>query len=414
MKTTKTAPKHTIKEILINHLPDYLSDPNRKKFITDADLHVINTVKNCQTAKLGLYCFECSCCGGTHQLPRSCKNRFCSLCGSADTMDWVRNLTQRIPDMKYHHVVFTLPAGLRSLAKRNKKLFYTLLFNCSQEVIQSAFKDQHNLLPGIVSVLHTNGSDLKFHPHVHLIVSCGGFTKDNQLLELSGDYLFPQRVLGKRFKELFLSKLLKEINEGGVELPQRLQYKSELTKLLTTIKDDQWIVNVDKPIKGVEKIIAYVGRYTKKSCISERRILSIKDNRITLSFKDYKNSKRGEKPKEGIITLTITEFLDRLFEHLPIKGFKVVRYYGMFSSSYIGKIDEKYLVKNINIEEYDYDELDGLDISDCRFKRYRKQVFEKSGIDPLFCYHCHQTMDLVSLRMETSKGWRSYEYEDSR
>ena len=413
MKSTKVKPQHTIKEILNKYLDKYLADPRRRKYLSDRDLHVLHTVRNCQTPRLGLYCFECESCGATHSMPRSCKNRFCSGCGSADTQKWVRQLVLRLPDIKYHHIVFTLPKRLRELAKRNKEEVYGLMFECSQAVIKSSFAEKYGLLPGIICVLHSNGSDLKYHPHIHQIVSRGGFTSSKELKELPGDYLFPQRVLGKRFKELFLSRLNEAIKNRRISLPLHLRSGGRRKKYLSTIADKQWIVNVDKPLAGVEKIVAYVGRYTKKSCISERRILGIEDGRVKLSYKDYENSQKGEKPKEGIISLTICEFFDRLLEHLPINGFKVVRYYGMFSSSNIGKIDKSSLIEKLSIEDYDYEDLDGVDISGCRFKYYRKQVYERSGIDPLYCYDCHQTMELVSIRVESKEGIRIYEYENS-
>ena len=413
MKSTRIKPKHTIKEILNDYLDGYLQNPARRKYLSDADLHILHTVKNCQTPRLGSYCFECESCGATHRLPRSCKNRFCSCCGSADTMKWIRQLVKRLPDIKYHHVVFTLPGKLRCIAKRNKKLIYGLMFECSQAVIKSCFADKYGLLPGIISVLHSNGSDLKYHPHIHQIVSSGGFTDKKELKELSDEYLFPQRVLGKKIKKLLLIRLQEEHKKETLQLPQRLSSGPSLNKYLSSIKDAQWIVNVDAPIKGVEKIVAYVGRYTKKSCISEGRILSIKDGLINLSYKDYANSEKGEKPKEGLMSLTVCEFLDRLLEHLPIKGFKVVRYYGIFSSNYIGEIDKSDLIDELLIPSYDCEELDGLDISDCSFKNYRKQVYKRSGVDPLYCYNCHQTMDLVSIRVETKEGILVYEYENS-
>lgn len=412
MKSKTAKPKHTIKEILDKYLNSYLSS-SKRRYLSDEDLHVLNRIKSCQTARLGLYRFECNCCGSQHRLPRSCKSRFCSKCGSADTLKWIRQLVKRLPDIKYHHVVFTLPSKLRIIAKRNKERIYNLMFESSQAVIKEAFSNKHNLLPGIISVLHTNGSDLKYHPHIHQIVSSGGLCSSEELEELSGDYLFPQRVLGNSYNKLMLKGLLSLYNKGLLNLPLHLSTINSFGKYIEKLKSAQWIVHIDKPIIGVEKIVAYVGRYTKKSCISERRIRSIEGDRISLSYKDYKNSDRNGKPKEGLINLSVKDFLDRLLDHLPLKGFKVVRYYGMFSSHHLGKIGNEYLVSDLNIGAYESEELDGVEIGEDRFKVYRQQVYAQTGKDPLYCYECQESMELIGVEVETKAGLRYYEYENS-
>ncbi len=287
------------------------------------------------------------------------------------------------------------------------------MFESSQLVIKSQFNDRYGLQPGIISVLHTNGSDLKYHPHIHQIVSSGGLNGANDLEELKSDYLFPQRVLAKQFRIFLLDKIYKAYAQGVLQLPHRLQKGKDFNTYIQSIKTDQWIVNVDKPIHGVERIVAYVGRYTKKSCISERRLLKVGDDGIRLSYKDYKNTPKGEKPKQGVIHLSVVEFLDRLLEHLPLKGFKVVRYYGLFSSGNIDKIDRRYLIKEVSIEAYDEEELEGRDISECGYRHYRRQVYEQTGVDPLYCYQCHQDMELVSLKVYTPTGVLNYEYVNS-
>jgi hypothetical protein len=286
------------------------------------------------------------------------------------------------------------------------------MFHCAQQVIKDYYLLKHGLLPGIISVLHTNGSDLKFHPHIHMIVSAGGLTQDGELEEFTSDYLCPQRVLANSFKNLFISRLSEKFEDqrftsrlihGLGKTYQRLnciQSKAKLLKKLRGASSQQWIAHIDKPLDGVEKIIAYVGRYTKKSCISERRILSIDNGKIKISFKDYKNSKRGEKPIDGYLTLSSTEFLDRLFEHLPEKGFNVVRYYGLYSSSYIDQIPEDKKIKELRIPAYDYSTLEDFDDAVRLFHKYRKTILENTGKDPLYCYHCNQVMKLMEIHIE--------------
>ena len=313
----------------------------------------------------------------------------------ADTMDWVRKISSKLPDIKHYHIVFTLPSKLRSLSKRNKTEIYNLLFSCGQSVIKEFFWEQYRLKPGIISVLHSNGSDLKYHPHTHLIVSNGGFNKDGELVVLDNDYLVSQRRLADSFREKFIIELGKKIGTGKIATGVHQDIKS----LFKNLRKQQWIVNIESPLLGVEKVIAYVGRYTKKSCISERRILEVKDGMITLSYKDYKNSNRGEKPKESTIRLPVFQFLDRLLEHIPEKGFKVVRYHGIYSSCQIKCIPQESRLKNLNIAEHDISDLSehDLEIDLCPFKKYRRQVYQRTGKDPLYCYGCHQTMKLIEV-----------------
>lgn len=390
-------PSYTIKEILIQYLPGYLNDPGRRFHLTDEHLHVLNTIICCQTARLGLYYFGCDCCGDTHLLPRSCKHRFCSNCGTSETMCWIRKTSLKLPDIKHYHIVFTLPIELRALCKRNKTIVYNLLFRNSQRTIKEFFDKRYSLLPGIISVLHTNGSDLKYHPHIHQIVSSGGLNKSGEVKELDGDYLVSQRQLADRFRDLFLKGLKDLLGKNLLKFPGHQNTATSLVRIFKRLEKKQWIVNIEAPLHGVEKVIAYVGRYTKKSCISERRIKSIADGKITLSYKDYKNGVRGEKPPENTITLTVTQFLDRLLEHIPEKGFKVVRYYGLYAGINLKKIPESMKVSRLNIAEYDVEEMEDSEIALCPFKKYRQQVFHRTGKDPLYCYACEQTMKLMEV-----------------
>jgi len=287
------------------------------------------------------------------------------------------------------------------------------MFRCSQQVIKKFYKKNHNLLPGIISVVHSNGSDLKYHPHIHMIVSAGGIDIDtNELKELSSNYLCSQRYIADQFKTL----LMKELKKLLLKKKIKISYSKGRKNLLSRIEacdSGQWIVNIDKPLDGVEKIIAYVGRYTKKSCISERRILSIDNNKITISFKDYKNSERGEKPKEGKTTMSSTAFLDRLLQHVPEKRFNVVRYYGLYAHQNINKVPEESKITELKIAEIDYSEIEDLEGVMSHFKKYRELVREQTGKDPVFCYACNQSMKLMEIHYQINGETKVYDLYNS-
>lgn len=414
MTATKTiSKKHTIKEILKHYFDDYLSDPDRELYLEDHHFKAIHAILNCRSARLGLFEFKCACCDQTLVLSRSCKNRFCSTCGAGETYRWADMMLSRLIDNKHHHVVFTLPSPMRHLAQNNDTIIYNLLFRTSQKVIQDWFDYKHGLKAGMVSVLHTAGSDLKYHPHVHMIVTGGGLNVEGDYQELEKDYLCRQRFIAKRFKKGFIKGLEKLHVKGQIKTGLRQQDPIVFNKWLQQIKDKHWIVSIQKSLPNVEKLIAYVGRYTKRACISEYRLQSIQNGRIKFNYKDYKNSVRGEKPLENSIEISSTAFLDRLLKHVPPRSFRMVRYYGIYATGKINQLPEQ-LKRNhknhphdISIDEEEIELLES-EI----FSLYRKAVIRKKGYDPLWCQECNLLLKPWRIKY-VNKGAINYQYIDS-
>jgi hypothetical protein len=251
-----------------------------------------------------------------------------------ETYQWAEKRLSHLLDIKHHHVVFTLPAGLRALASHNGSLLYDLFFRASSKVLLDWFAYKHGIKPGIVSVLHTAGSDLKYHPHLHLIVSAGGkHLVREQVVELKGDYLCRAAHLKRRFRWVFEKGLLELYEQKKLILPVplclgRRYFLSFLKKLNAT----DWVVSVQPSLADRKQIVGYVGRYTKRACLSESRINSIRAGMVSFSYKDYKNSLPGKKPKQGSMCLPYAAFLDRLLQHVPQKGYRMVRYYGCYAN----------------------------------------------------------------------------------
>jgi hypothetical protein len=182
--------KYRLADIYRLYWKNYLKDSNLKLYLEDRHLHAVAKSLHCRTGKLGYHLFACGNCQEKQYLYHSCKHRFCGSCGVAETYHWAEKRLTHLLDIKHHHVVFTLPAGLRALAQHNGSLLYDLFFRVTSGVLIDWFGYKHHLKPGIVSVLHTAGSDLKYHPHLHLIVSGGGkHLQSGQTVELKGDYL---------------------------------------------------------------------------------------------------------------------------------------------------------------------------------------------------------------------------------
>lgn len=395
--------KHRVKDIIDLYWDDYLGSKSRKKRIEDYHLKAINSIRICQTARMGIGEFECRNCDKKHRVYNSCKHRFCSNCGSRETFMWAQKLQYSLPDIKHHHIVFTLPKPLRIIAMRNKQVVYDLLFRESNEVLQYWFKKKHGLQAGVISVLHTSGSDLKYHPHVHMIVSAGGLNSEGELVEFEKSYLCPQWVLGKYFRQRFISGLLKLHRRKALDIPSNLSDNKAFSRWLHEVKDKHWIVNIEEALDGVERLIKYVGRYTRRSCISEYRLQSISEGQIKFSYKDYKNSERGKKPKESSISLGVNDFFDRLLEHVPEPGFKMVRYYGGYSPQNLKKIPKsKKLEKKIS-EKLKEQYLNDLSQNEL-YGQYRSRIARSTGKDPLWCYDCGEEMRLSRIHRENRAG----------
>lgn len=341
---------------------------------------------------MGVAVFACTSCGDTVFVHQSCKHRFCAQCGAADTIKWANGMLSRLIDIKHFHVVTTLPKSLRCFAKMNDNLIYDLLFTTSADVIKSWFKAKYNLRPGIVSVLHTSGSDLKFHPHVHMIVSGGGQNFDSADFEsLKTDYLCDQQFLGQQLKIKFQTKLIRLYQKGLIKTPQRISDKIALVNWLFNINQKHWIVAIQKPLDDIQQIIGYVGRYTKRACISEYKITDVGQT-IKFQFNDYKNTPRGQKPRQAVIALKPTEFLDQLLQHVPTKRYRMVRYYGIYNSMYLNKIPQ-HLKGSFDEKQVPHSD----DFQWGEFEQFRKSLIRSGRPDPLFCQSCNQNMLLVGI-----------------
>lgn len=367
-------------EIVDTHWDAYVHQGGR--YIPPHVFKAANQIRACRTPKLGTDVYQCPQCGTTKFVYHSCKNRFCPRCGQSETDHWAATILSQLPKLKHHHVVFTLPAQLRPLAKANPEIVYTLLFHSSAAVIKGWFVEKHHATPGIISVLQTAGSDLHYNPHLHTIVSAGGL-KDQQWFELRGDYLVNEKYLAKKFRWRFLKELVAAYDHGRLELPGelvRLQERREFMRLVKQLHSITWVVAVQPPLADPENIVRYVGRYTRRACLSEYRILHFADGVITFACKDYAATAEG-KPGTKTVSLRYPEFFDRLFQHVPLPGFRMVRYYGLYTH-----------FKDLPAWPQDQPQVMPEKLT------WRELQIEKTGDDPLVCPTCHG--ELIFWRTE--------------
>ncbi len=291
-------------EILDTHWDEYVHEGGR--YIPPHVFKAAHQIMACRTPKLGTDVYQCPKCGTTKFVYHSCKNRFCPRCGQSETDHWAATILSQLPALKHHHLVFTLPAQLRSLAKANPELLYTLLFHASAEVIKGWFAEKHRAVPGIISVLQTAGSDLHYHPHIHMIVSAGGL-KAEKWFELRGDYLVNDKYLAKKFRWRFLKALVAAYDCGRLQLPGELarwHARREFMRLIKKLHSVTWVIAVQPPLTDPEKIVRYVGRYTRRACLSEYRMTDFADGVITFECKDCRGNRWQAKNKDGQVALS--------------------------------------------------------------------------------------------------------------
>lgn len=284
---------------------------------------VLRAIERCRTAALGGHLHVCEHCGYSVPVYNSCRNRHCPTCQSLEQHRWLERRRERILPAPYFHLVFTLPAELRPLVMAHREPLFTMLFQAASETLLTLARDTKRLgaTPAITMVLHTWTRDLRFHPHVHAIVSAGGLRAGDpaRWIRTRARYLFPVKVMAKLFRRLFRTALLHAIETGAVSVP------SECAATLDrALFDKRWVVYAKAPFNGAEQVFAYLGRYTHRVGISNSRILRSDADSVTFSTKNG-----------ATCTLHPVAFLRRLLWHVLPKGFHKIRHYGLASASHV-------------------------------------------------------------------------------
>ena len=299
-------------------------------------LKVMSAIERCRTAALGGHVARCQDCSHTRISYNSCRNRHCPKCQGAAARDWLAERQAELLPVGYFHVVFTLPAAIADIAYHNKRLVYDLLMRVSAETMLTIAADPKHLGAriGITSVLHTWGSAMTHHPHVHMIVPGGGIALDGERwVACRPGFFLPVRVLAKLFRRLFLDKLAADHAAG------RLQFFGEHAHLadprafaafLKPLRKTKWFVYAKRPFAGPQAVLAYLSRYTHRVAISNRRLISADDTGVTFKVKDYRIEGPG---RYKTMTLAAHEFIRRFLIHVLPKGLHRIRHYGLFASS---------------------------------------------------------------------------------
>lgn len=298
-------------------------------------LRVMSAIEACRTEALGGHVAACTKCGHQHVAYNSCKNRHCPKCQGPAARDWMAARAEDLLPVEYFHVVFTLPAEVARLAYANKKVLYGLLFKASAETVTTIAADPKHLGAriGMTSVLHTWGSAMTHHPHVHMIVPGGGLSPDGTWwVSCRPGFFLPVRVLSRLFRRLFLEGLSALHRAGKLAFFGNLEGLSDPGAFATWIaplRKAEWVVHAKPPFGGPEAVLAYLSRYTHRVAISNTRLVSADAETVSFRWKDYR-IKRGDRMK--VMRLSTEEFIRRFLIHVLPDGFHRIRHYGLLAS----------------------------------------------------------------------------------
>jgi hypothetical protein len=296
----------------------------------------MSAIEACRTEALGGHVAGCAKCGHRHIAYNSCKNRHCPKCQGPAARDWMAARAEDLLPVEYFHLVFTLPADIGQIAFWNKKAVYGLLFKASAETVMTIAADPSRLgaRVGMTAVLHTWGSALTHHPHIHMIVPGGGLSPDGtRWIACRPGFFLPVRVLSRMFRRLFLEGLA-SLHEAG-----QLQVFADLAGLadpaaftahLAPLRKAEWVVYAKPPFGGPEAVLAYLGRYTHRVAISNSRLISADSDTVAFRWKDYR-IKTGDRQK--VMRLATDEFIRRFLIHVLPDGFHRIRHYGLLAGA---------------------------------------------------------------------------------
>ena len=298
-------------------------------------LKVMSAIEQCRTAALGGHVLRCAGCGSDAVSYNSCRNRHCPKCQSSAAQRWLEARKADLLPVQYYHVVFTLPAPIAELAYQNKAVVYALLFDVAADVLLTIAADPKHLGAriGATLVLHTWGSALTHHPHVHGIVPGGGLAPDGRSwIACKPGFFLPVRVLSRLFRRRFVEALAQAHGQG------RLHFFGEYAELadakafaawLAPLRQCEWVVYAKRPFAGPAAVLAYLSRYTHRVAISNSRLLALDERGVTFRWKDYRANGRT---RHKTMTLAPAEFMRRFLLHVLPSGLHRIRHYGLLAN----------------------------------------------------------------------------------
>jgi hypothetical protein len=295
----------------------------------------MSAIERCRTAALGGHVARCEDCAHTVIAYNSCRNRHCPKCQCAAAREWLAEREAELLPVGYFHLVFTLPGPIADIAYQNKSAIYDLFFKAAAETILTIAADPQHLGAriGITAVLHTWGSALTHHPHLHMIVPGGGIALDRQRwVSCRPRFLLPVQVLSHLFRRLLLQKLRAAHKASQLQFFGQHAHLAEskaFTAYLAPLRKIEWYLYLKPPFGGPEAVLAYLSRYTHRVAIANSRLIAVNENGVTFRYKDYRADGRARYKR---MTLATHDFIRRFLIHVLPHGFHRIRHYGLFAN----------------------------------------------------------------------------------
>lgn len=318
----------TIQSVLCRFYPAYreLYEPSLQQ--VKAALNIIR----CRTNALGGHIQKCDKCDHLVVHYNSCRDRHCPMCQGLTNAVWVDRRSRDILNAPYFHVVFTMPQELHALIYQNQRLLYSLFYRAVAETLQELSWDEKYLgaQAGFLSLLHTWGQDLHYHPHIHTVLLAGGLTKLNQWRSSSKKFFIPVKVLSKKFRGKYLYYLKQHYHQDQLKFygdAEKYSDPKSFQELIDRCYAKDWYTYTKRTFSGPLAVLKYLGNYTRRIAISNSRVVSVNEDTVTISIKDYKEAgKRKETSLDG------AEFIRRFLMHVLPKGFVKIRHYGILAN----------------------------------------------------------------------------------
>ncbi len=303
--------------------------------ISLTQLKVMSAIERCRTAALGGHVTRCADCTYEHIAYNSCRNRHCPKCQAGAAKSWLAAREAELLPVRYFHLVFTLPKPVADMAHQNKRELYNLLMRASADTVIKIASDPKHLgaRVGITSVLHTWGSAMMHHPHVHMIVPGGGLSQDGtKWIACRKNFFLSVRVLSRLYRRLILEGLVRLHDAGKLQFfgdHADLADKTVFKDVLKPLRKIDWVVYAKEPFAGPKAVLAYLSRYTHRVAISNSRLLRVDERGVTFRIKDYRINGPG---RHKTMTLKTDEFIRRFLIHVLPKGQHRIRHYGFFGN----------------------------------------------------------------------------------
>ncbi len=361
----------TIKQIFSDHWDSFIKDhPNIRPVVRKE----VKKMLSCGDTEKGFAFYQCKHCGASLRVPFRCKSRFCNTCGPAYQEDRAHSISAKLISCKHRHIVFTIPEELRIFFIKDRKLL-DILFKASSQVILSWFaslNESENFTPGIVSMLHTFGRDLKWNPHIHMIVTEGASGKTRVWRD---QWFFPYNMLRKRWQATLLCFMNDAIGPSFSKLKRRL----------FSSNPEGFYVNAPKTDMNDPNMISnYITRYIGRPAMAQSRILNYDGSNVTFWYRRHEDDAYTEE------TISASEFIKRLIIHIPEKSFNQLRYYGLYAKPYKASDKLRRFLRRCVLDYYSY------------LKRWRNRIISSFKRDPLRC-ECGQLMQFISLHYAFKK-----------